>query len=602
MGFGGFFDRAVITNFLFIFISTPTAMLFIPSRGTVLKKRATSNGWCYSRPRIWQSFSLSCFQTLRVFSSNEDQESNEELDNTVNRRRLGIGGAKLTSPSHAEAYATVIQTALTHRVTTFEAAAIGFDGETSLANAYRIAQRRLTADDHQSNIKDYDKVRPTMLARFGYRNANDSRSTDDKLKSFSNDVSLRSKEGRDAGEHNVSKEYVDYCLNHSPMVKLRLEQIKEMGEDNAMQLIYMAHNPETQGEAAYEPNDGKPPLKDIREAVRTRLKSGFVVLEDACSNGTISSYGVSSNGLSLPSSHPLHMSWKDVLTAARDAANVVHGQGAIANLSTLQLPANLLETKGIQVAKDIQAFLRADSSVENHSEDKTGMPSKVDIYISRPLTCYPDQGTGSGYPFKLVDYQIPIGVPSEAKHPAPTEWSHLISGQPPLYVPALNAAMSHFDAEDILTVQKERELTVEERETLEGCRLLQSMLHDLDAQLDHVRSFQAYEEHLSSKVIPIIHNTFEELDDTSAEVLQAFFMMHGAAVRHAVAKTTRKLLREGGEGVPPYHIPDTQKLQDFALQWLLRHDENIVSKVIVGCPKPQHVMEAVNAADSVLLG
>jgi len=96
----------------------------------------------------------------------------------------------------------------------------------------------------------------------------------------------------------------------------------------------------------------------------------------------------------------------------------------------------------------------------------------------------------------------------------------------------------------------------------------------------------------------LIHNTFEELDEASAEILQNFFVAHGAAVRHAIAKTTRALLMKGGEGVSPYNIPKDKTLQEFALEWLLRHDKNIVSKVIVGCPKPSHVFEAIAAADA----
>ena len=74
-------------------------------------------------------------------------------------------------------------------------------------------------------------------------------------------------------------------------------------------------------------------------------------------------------------------------------------------------------------------------------------------------------------------------------------------------------------------------------------------------------------------------------------------MAHGSAVRHAVARTTRKLLKEGGDGIPPYNISPDMLLQDFALQWLC--EKEYVSKVIVGCHTPGHVRGAVNAIKSI---
>ena len=45
--------------------------------------------------------------------------------------------------------------------------------------------------------------------------------------------------------------------------------------------------------------------------------------------------------------------------------------------------------------------------------------------------------------------------------------------------------MGHFDATHLLEIQEreERELTVHEQETLHGCKLIHSMIHDLDSNL-----------------------------------------------------------------------------------------------------------------------
>ena len=78
---------------------------------------------------------------------------------------------------------------------------------------------------------------------------------------------------------------------------------------------------------------------------------------------------------------------------------------------------------------------------------------------------------------------------------------------------------------------------------------------------------------------------------------QDFFAAHGAAARHAIAKTTRSLLLKGGDGVHSYDVPTYMTLQDFALHYLLKDDN--VSKVMVGCSDQRHVVEAFDAAEKV---
>jgi aryl-alcohol dehydrogenase-like predicted oxidoreductase len=52
---------------------------------------------------------------------------------------------------------------------------------------------------------------------------------------------------------------------------------------------------------------------------------------------------------------------------------------------------------------------------------------------------------------------------------------------------------------------------------------------------------------------------------------------------------------KGGDGVPPYDIPSNMKLQHFALKNILSRNPAI--KIIVGCSKREHVLEAIAAAD-----
>jgi hypothetical protein len=136
----------------------------------------------------------------------------------------------------------------------------------------------------------------------------------------------------------------------------------------------------------------------------------------------------------------------------------------------------------------------------------------------RPLTWYPqDSGTAANrQPISFVDYQIPTK--------AGVVFTNEMEGPPLVYQQALNNALSHFDGTALLEEKKERKLTTEERETLEGCKLLQSILHDLDVGLEKVSSFAAYENDLYDKVIPTLYGRFEELDEESSLVLQVRFI------------------------------------------------------------------------------
>jgi hypothetical protein len=407
--------------------------------------------------------------------------------------------------------------------------------------------------------------------------------------------------------HNISPWFIRETLSKSPLV--------EMYQNLApIDLVYCAHNPEAQGTEMILKDA---PLEDVREHVKETLTQAFITFEQLVGENKIGSYGVCSNGLGLSSSHPMHLSWEDVLVASAEAARNVHGDvldgnssaqddvrgGHWNHFSTMQLPANLLETHGLKVANRVKDYLASPDA-----KNVVGMPlpDQVQIHATRPLTCYPDRGTGTGYPFKLVDYLIPTAEDGSGKG-----WSHELRGVPAFYTTVLNETMAHFDATPLLEIKEMegRELTTDERETLDGCKLLQSMIHDLDANLSsgHLRSFAAYEEDLYTKVVPMIHGTFEELDADSADLLQRFFQAHGTAVRYSIARTTRQLLKKGGDGVQKYDIPDDMTLQEFAIRFLLQQQCDgeyakgpLIDRVIVGCPKAEHVVEAVQAARATL--
>ena len=301
------------------------------------------------------------------------------------------------------------------------------------------------------------------------------------------------------------------------------------------------------------------------EVSRNKLSEGLQSMQELVKQGSIQGFGLTSNGLCLPSDHPLHLSWVEtVLPAMEDAMSKV---GEL-DLKLVELPVNLLETKGLEVAKEI----------------KESLPH-VEIHAQRPLTCYPDLGTGSGHPFILADYLLPATMEKQLT------WSHQMETTPQVYEVALKAAMAHFDATELLELKEQGDLTTDQRETLDGCKLLQSLLHDVDLGLENLRSFRAHETDLYEQVIPLIHDTFESYDEDTAKILQSFFAAYSMAVRYAIARNTRKLLVEGENGANPMYpeLPPDMRLQEFALRWLL--EDPSIDKITIGCSKMDQVME-----------
>ena len=351
--------------------------------------------------------------------------------------------------------------------------------------------------------------------------------------------------------HTLNRAAVQKFFKESPLMDLT---------DENLVVIPMIHNPEEHG----------------RDTL-SRLTDAFCALEEAVADKKILSFGVVSNGFSLPPDHPLYLNWRSVvLKAACDAAEQTSKTNS--SLSVVQLPANILETRGLQVARDINSYLKG--------TDAPYLPQELEIYLMRPLTCFPDQGTGTGHGFQLIDYPLPT-------EPGVTEWSHEMTQDPPVYPATYKTALSYFDATELLEAKQERQLNDEEEETLEGAKILLAMIQDMDGSLENARSFAQHEQDLMARVVPILEGTFEEIDEESLEVLQNFFAALGLGARYHIARNTRSFLMKGGEGVESYEIPSYMKMQDFALKELLK--EKAVSKIIVGATRPEHVRDTMEA-------
>jgi aryl-alcohol dehydrogenase-like predicted oxidoreductase len=492
--------------------------------------------------------------------------------------RLGLGGHKW-SQMNSSRYYQIVQAALEHGVTVFEAGQEG--GDRAWAEAYDHAVTQNPA---------LGEIPVTILARIGYRtilppDVDDVEGSDSPAAMLflpndvkvgqhqvSDDQSVTEKAGKHPHKvqqvvHNIGKAAIHQALADSPLTALSKEYPN-------VQVVAMLHNPEVQASLIQGHL-----TKERQDKIRERLTEGLAACQEQVQKGTIYSYGIASNGLGLPANHPLHLSWRDtVLPAAVEAVAT--------SLAVVQLPINLLETTGLTVARQIHQ----DCNSANDQDDKNNN-LHPQVYAMRPLTCYPDQGTGDGFPFVLADYLMPATMEKSL------QWTNTMSGPPAAYELALQTAMAHFDAEEILQAkQKGQDLTVAQRETLDGCKLLQSLLHDVDAGLEQVRSFAAHEQQLYEQIIPLIHDTFEGYDEETAAVLQSFFAAYSLAVKFAIARNTRKLLQEGEAGkegsVPVYtDIPEETRLQEYALQFLLK--EQAIDKVIAGCSQPDQVLDLV---------
>jgi len=412
----------------------------------------------------------------------------------------------------------------------------------------------------------------TITTRLGYRTLDEG---DDAQKNIpgAGDVVVEEEGEEEEGEapskimHNMSSEYIRESVQSSPLLELQQDM-------KNLKLVYLLQNPEVQ---VLELLKDKPNAKQEERLnfIRDRWTPALATLQEYSKShqgsGSIS-FGVVSNGLGIPpeNNHPMYLDVETVISAAENYDR----------FSTIQVPANLLEKQGWNMAREIRQTV-----------------PHVAITAMRPLTCYPDLGTGTGHPFRLVDYALPtleedgeqkvapIGSDDDIPNPHrtnATKYTYQMSGVPAIYQIALQAAMSHFDAEELLEIKQERDLNVEERETLDGFKLVQSMIHDLDAELEKVRSFSAHEEELYGRIIPLLYDTFEAMDDRTSDVLQAYFAAYAVAVRYSIAKKTRQVLRKGESSSSPTYpdIPSTMALQEYALRKMLA--DSTFDRLIVG--------------------
>jgi hypothetical protein len=527
--------------------------------------------------------------------------------------RLALGGNQL-SKTDPHKYLRIVRSALEHGIRTIEAPSasalvlVSDDGEAQGAGG----GEEVLASTLRSLLQENTSLqsRPIeVLVRVGYQTkGSSSMQAGDVLVET---LPRNNSPGKDGGFAS-SKDDVPVVVVHNltgAAVRDRLEAspLSQLSHDfRNVHIVPLLHNPEQQ----------RSPREIDAAALQALLQDSLATLEAMCQDGAIARFGMVSNGLCLPTGHPLHLP----VNVAVDAARQYSGY------QVTQLPLNALETTGIAVSEQLA--------------QRIGPSPTHEVYAMRPLACYPNRGTGAGHPFVLADLLIPefvSGLPvtgsggsdgsagtedagsggssvswGSAAAPGPPpqlRWTNeLPDSVPAAYERALKVSMQYFDAEELVQAKLEgKPLTAEQRETLDGCKLLQSLFHDLDAGLSKQRSLAAHEQYLTDTVIPLIHDTFEAYDEESAQVLEQFFATYTVAVRHAIAKNTRALL-QGGEATsfdggdmdssttttPVYTIPPTMRLQEFGLSFVLQQSH--ISKVVVGATEVDQVVENVHIA------
>lgn len=397
--------------------------------------------------------------------------------------------------------------------------------------------------------------------------------------------------------HNIGPEYLQYYLSASPLlqwVQEQNEQQQQQQESSSpadaigpIRVSIVLQNPEVQQQQQQQHSSNNNP-QWLSDQLATSLE--YLQAHHHQHHPVIHGVGIMSHGLCLPPNHPLHYSWEQHIRPA------IYQSHAIP--SFIQFPVNLLETTGLRVAQQIRrdrTQITNDMATRNQNltitPSSSSSSSLLQIYAMRPFTCYPDGGTGRGYPFVLAD----TFLESEQQW---TNHATLQTRPPTIYSKALLQAMAHFDADEI--VQKKLqgiELTTEERETIDGCRLLQSLFHDVDAGLGQVRSYAAHQDMLFRKIIPLIYDTFEGYDEETATVLQDFFTAYSVAVQWAIARNVRALITDP-QSVPCYtDLRPEQRLQEYALKFLWDQKDDLFDMVMVGTSNPAHIHDLADIWD-----
>ena len=449
-------------------------------------------------------------------------------------RRIGFGCARITpSPPHLQALAAALQ----HGIRLFDTAPnYGHAGASE-----RAVGQALATHFRGTSTEDRDEV--TVCTKFGYYQPVEGHAPGPES------VPVGSKD--EGGLHfSLHPEVMEHELKGS-LARLHLE---------AVDLLYV-HNPEhfladillrhETGEKSFADDAAlAAAMQEERLKLKDRLVRAFEALEGAVSSGKIrKGYGVSSNGFGLNPKEGLHLSLSMVLDAAAEGAK--RAGKATPSLRAIQLPLNLLEPGGLVVAAQARA-------------------KGIEVYANRPLTAVSQGGL-----YRLVNQAAVGGEPPEG------------------YMEACRTALELFNPTGLFEGKAEEALTEEEKETREGCRIIQELIRDMNRQLTSFTSPETYTQELERRIIPMIASTFESLEEEAADALQTFFVKYGEMVRYHAAVRAVEACRAAGhvleEGGREGGREGRGLLHEYGLRWLVEKVPKQLSGVLVGMPQEAYV-------------
>ncbi len=138
-------------------------------------------------------------------------------------------------------------------------------------------------------------------------------------------------------------EHVYHCI-HPDFIRDQLEE--SLGRLHVKQIgCYLIHNPEY---ALLDALNREIEREAALEVLNRRLYNAFVTLEELVNEGTILSYGISSNSVAKSESDTAFLPYKHLIDLAAQAAKEVGNTQH--RFTTLQLPINLLEQEGLKCA------------------------------------------------------------------------------------------------------------------------------------------------------------------------------------------------------------------------------------------------------------
>ncbi len=366
---------------------------------------------------------------------------------------------------------------------------------------------------------------------------------------------------------NLNKTSLDSFLIHEPEEQLRKEFPFIIDDSNSSQ--------QQQQQPNIIPPSCTPSQRD--EFLYEYYKPCIAALEEEIHlSNRIHSYGISTNTIGLPPSHPHHIDPTLFMNLSND---VIKSHGTISQktksgLQIIQTPFNICETNSLNILNQLQ------QQQQNNNNN--------DLYIMalRPLTVVDDRSIWNLE--GIVDHTIY----SSGK------WSTLEE------IEELNdvyeATINYFTPPEPLDSTNP---TQDEQDTIEACSLLKSLLNDLLTEFPKFISVEMYENNLQQSIIPMIHKTFNGIDDQSIEMIQGFFDKYGKSVRAMAPYHMQSYVEstmnpfsnssssssdggsendgddeedEGSYDVQTTHeIPSNMKIEQYSLKWLLNEQSPI---------------------------